>query len=118
MNYELFLKDVLLAAPVVSVALASVGLATVLYGIYSLLILFLRMFGPFVAYLSSSKRVMATAWLMIVGTSGGMGIGHGWRNYDMWYVSGLIAFISSGIVLVLYWIRQWVKWCHNEKETT
>lgn len=108
MNFDQIMHDV----PALILVLAGTGIAALAY-----------LTGSFVVkvfdFLFANRRSGVTATLVLLIVVGGGLRGWKWddpNGSNNLMGAGLTSVVIGSIVLALYWIRQWVKWCNNEKD--
>lgn len=109
-NFETAIQELISVAPLVTAILASIGVAAVAY---------LAWTGakPILSYIVSGPRQMMSFWCYSLFVFGGAAWGFSQQDVKgMWLGLGLTAVVSSAATVILYWIRQWVKWYYSEKD--
>lgn len=99
MNYDL------------SFFLASIGISTITY-------LGWQFLKPFVEFLASSKRVLATSWFIFIVLMGGAFVGYAYESLGSGLFMGIgWSCLGMGCLgLLIYWSRQLVLWDYGEKD--
>jgi uncharacterized membrane protein YvlD (DUF360 family) len=109
-DFENALVNVLNIVPLVTFLLAGIGFATVISLIWATI-------KPVIGFLGTSQKQTVTAWaffLIIVGCSF---FGYSQLEQKGAFIGGGASAAVLGIItLVVYWLRQWVKWTYNEKD--
>jgi hypothetical protein len=109
------LLEVVNQMPAVTIVLAGVGLASIAYLTAQITI-------RVIEFLGQNRRSGITAVCVAIWILGGALMGHEVSNpnvrfpYGAFFGAGLVASGSSGLVLLFYWIRQWVKWSYGERD--
>lgn len=109
-TFESALSVFLNTSPYATAVLASIGLATVAFLLWSAI-------KPLFSYLISGPRQLMSVWLYSLVVFGAGAYGYG-RSDDpmkgMWIGIGVASFVFGVLTIVSYWIRQWVKWEYGE----
>lgn len=98
------LNTVLNSYPVITFSLASIGLASIFWILYSFL-------KPLLSYFTESGHHLLIFWTVSLIIAGGAVLGYGQNSVKGACEGGGIASLVSGaVVLAIYWLHKWVKW--------
>jgi hypothetical protein len=104
------MNEILTNHPELILGLAAIGLATVFY-------LCLQILKPVFGYLFANNNHLCVFWcsLMIVIGSVFIGLGEDFKLKS--HLVGGMALTSCGVaIMLIYWLRKWVKWGFLEKD--